>query len=352
MKNFRQYLIEQSLSQSEAETILGLTGSYTADDVKAAWKKAAVHNHPDKGGTVQAMQKVNAAYDKLKNVSKAGSKYDPDFWENIRKKDEEFVMAAFTKIKKAVDLSSYQKHFEKIFGVPFRAEQNEEVHTGRSSSGWAALNLRFANNDNTTVIDLRVSVNSMQRYRQGGLGMEGQEVEVFVTPEIFHDRRKIKLTQSRYATENDYKFLSNPEKIFPAKKLATKKNAPAGKFSKKDAIMTFEKELGARFRDDYAYIPLPGIEKYEGEGTLIIYRTVFMGSASWGGNGIYAGKYGGKKELGLSTFFIPETRTTMSWFTDELKKIQKLKTPEEVQAAFRHIGEYYKAHRAQIDPEV
>lgn len=352
MKNFHQFLIEQSLTSSEAEKVLGLTGSYTPDEVKAAYKKAAILNHPDKGGSVSDMQRVNAAYEKLKNSSGSGTKLDKSWWENVRKKDEEFVRVAFEKVKKAVNLKSYVDHFEKIFGEKITAEQTEEVMAGAHvMSPWSSLNLRFKNATNTTVIDLVVSVHAYARNRNTGLGMEGQEIEVFVTPEIFHNRQKIKLTRSRYTTESDYKFLSNPEKIFPAKKLGAKKDKAPGKFSKKDALITFEKELGARFRDDYLYVPLPNIEAYKGDGTLILYRTVFMGSASWGGNGIYAGKYGGRKELGVATFFISETRASMSWFTDELKKIQQLKTPEEVQTALRQAGEYYKAHRSQIDPE-
>lgn len=47
--------------------VLGLTGSPTAEILKAAWRSAAGRAHPDRaGGTDEAMAKVNAAYERAR----------------------------------------------------------------------------------------------------------------------------------------------------------------------------------------------------------------------------------------------------------------------------------------------
>lgn len=65
MKNFAQYLIEVAMSSSDARKVLGLSSNYTDDQLKTAYKKMAVANHPDKGGSVAKMQQINVARDVL-----------------------------------------------------------------------------------------------------------------------------------------------------------------------------------------------------------------------------------------------------------------------------------------------
>lgn len=47
---------------------LGLTGNPSWEEVKRAFKKESLLNHPDKGGSVESMQAINAAYDQLKDI--------------------------------------------------------------------------------------------------------------------------------------------------------------------------------------------------------------------------------------------------------------------------------------------
>ena len=69
--NIDNYLIE--MSASEAEQILGLSGRYSAAQVKSSYRKMSLKHHPDKGGSTEMMKKVNAAYEMLKKGSSSSS---------------------------------------------------------------------------------------------------------------------------------------------------------------------------------------------------------------------------------------------------------------------------------------
>jgi DnaJ-domain-containing protein 1 len=49
-----------------ARRLLKVDANATKAEIKAAWKRAAVANHPDLGGNTEMMQQINAAYELLK----------------------------------------------------------------------------------------------------------------------------------------------------------------------------------------------------------------------------------------------------------------------------------------------
>ena len=51
--------------EARARKVLGVAAGATKQEIKAAWKKAAVANHPDLGGSTSVMQQINAAYELL-----------------------------------------------------------------------------------------------------------------------------------------------------------------------------------------------------------------------------------------------------------------------------------------------
>ena len=51
--------------EARARKVLGVAAGATKQEIKAAWKRAAVANHPDMGGSTELMQKINAAYELL-----------------------------------------------------------------------------------------------------------------------------------------------------------------------------------------------------------------------------------------------------------------------------------------------
>ena len=46
--------------------VLGIEENATQEEIKKAYRRKASETHPDKGGSVEAFQEVQAAYDMLK----------------------------------------------------------------------------------------------------------------------------------------------------------------------------------------------------------------------------------------------------------------------------------------------
>lgn len=63
--------------------ILGLERSASADDIKKAYKKLAVQNHPDKGGDEKKFQEISNAYDVLSDPKKNMNMIMEDLMEDL-----------------------------------------------------------------------------------------------------------------------------------------------------------------------------------------------------------------------------------------------------------------------------
>ena len=55
------------MTKLQARQILGLGVNFEVSDLKKAYRRKAVETHPDKGGTTEDFQLVNAAYEFLLN---------------------------------------------------------------------------------------------------------------------------------------------------------------------------------------------------------------------------------------------------------------------------------------------
>ena len=77
----------ENISHGEALSTLGLKSGHSDEELKSAYRKASKSQHPDVGGSVEGMKRVNAAYQKLKSSTsndaedsllKASRHSDPD----------------------------------------------------------------------------------------------------------------------------------------------------------------------------------------------------------------------------------------------------------------------------------
>ena len=120
--NIDNYLIE--MSASEAEQILGLSGKYSAAEVKSSYRKMSLKHHPDKGGSTEMMKKVNAAYEMLKKgsssrnsrPSRSSSESRGDIIDNVEKHLDKIMKSAskemIQRMKKFTGLNFKVKSFK------------------------------------------------------------------------------------------------------------------------------------------------------------------------------------------------------------------------------------------------
>ena len=120
--NIDNYLIE--MSASEAEQILGLSGKYSAAQVKSSYRKMSLKHHPDRGGSTEMMKKVNVAYEILKKgsssrnsrPSRSSSESKGDILDNLEKHlDKEMRNASkgiIKRMKKFTGLNFKVKSFK------------------------------------------------------------------------------------------------------------------------------------------------------------------------------------------------------------------------------------------------
>jgi hypothetical protein len=71
MRNFIDIILLENMGRAEAEAVFARFGAFSAgklglDDLKAAYKKLAMANHPDRGGDDIKMSLINSAYEILK----------------------------------------------------------------------------------------------------------------------------------------------------------------------------------------------------------------------------------------------------------------------------------------------
>ena len=145
--NIDNYLIE--MSASEAEQILGLSGRYSAAQVKSSYRKMSLKHHPDKGGSTEMMKKVNAAYEMLKKGSSSRSSKSNPF-----KKDPSVNMGERTEqVEKQLDkvMKSASKEIirrmKKFTGLSFKVKSFKMERSLKPLKVLAEMKLIAKNND-------------------------------------------------------------------------------------------------------------------------------------------------------------------------------------------------------------
>lgn len=142
--NIDNYLIE--MSASEAEQILGLSGKYSAAQVKSSYRKMSLKHHPDKGGSTEMMKKVNAAYEMLKKgsssrnsrPSRASSESMGDKIEQVEKHLDKVMKSASKEII---------RRMKKFTGLNFKVKSFKMERSLKPLKVLAEMKLIAKNND-------------------------------------------------------------------------------------------------------------------------------------------------------------------------------------------------------------
>jgi hypothetical protein len=60
--------VERPVTVSEVFALLGVSPSCSAEELKRAWRKAAVAHHPDRGGASESFRRITEAYEMCRRL--------------------------------------------------------------------------------------------------------------------------------------------------------------------------------------------------------------------------------------------------------------------------------------------
>ena len=283
MKGFKDFLTESKMTFDQAREILDLTGGFTPEDVKLAYKKMSAKHHPDKRGDVEMMKKVNLAYDLLKSKSGGAIKNTVD-WDEIdriyKELDAKVRLDLASKFKPDVFVKYFSEFYKQAFSYEIKWSE------GRSSSpSFTWFQAKFHNQDKSIAFDLTVSV-YLTNLRQ-------KNTSLSVNPDIsypmnietvgYANMKKQKMGKKDWDYKTNHSILYTPNKLFPEAKM-TKIAAEVGSatnsvkpMKRADFYNAMKNEIGATVwntSDDTWTVPAK-------DGEVLVARQVFMRVGHW-----------------------------------------------------------------------
>lgn len=343
MKSYKQFLKEAPMTPTDALKVFGYSDfSFSSSELKSKYKQLAIKHHPDKGGDLALMQKVNSAYDLL--AGNSNSILSPSSRESREERDRKaqlFAQVAMKAVDDKFDSHAFTNHFQLVFGEPFTVSITKGMPKPGAISNSIWFRAEFSNADRTTVLDLNISVDFVELYHSNALAPEDLGLTMLITTTILCNRRKVKLSQNNYVWNKDYKILANPESIFPKAKLEKNKAKDSNrKMAKRDVLLTFQKELGAKW-DGKEWLTVP----LTGEYSLYMWRSTMMGIAHWSINGLYFKSRRSHQFSALAYFY--EDEDSINFLVDELKTIKGLDSEG---ALIHGIDAMVKTYKDKVKP--
>jgi len=332
MKTFKEFMFENTLTDNEALSILGITSYKTELELKKAYKTASIKNHPDKGGSVEAMSRINAAY-KLLQKSSANT---GNMVTSYKAHKEEHA-------KKAQDWGlfihqEYIKHFDIQAYTDYLSKQVDRDLTYISkqvnSSGFSTITDRWESKNKKIVFSLEMTF--FNRMNQGGLSDSSSDLkigEVSYSTEVLINNKKVKMTQSNYKfgakTKNIFK---DPTSSFPAAKIKKSLGSANKPLKKADYMLTFKSELGARMNGNIFRIPLKAKDQYGKDTYIKMERTTWMRKGMYYIQGVF-NENGAKISVNdpfLGSFMESPKHTVIDLFAKKIKSLQKKTNIEQI----------------------
>lgn len=265
------------MSTAQAREVLGLTGNYTADDVKKAYREKAKANHPDMGGSEEKMKDVNAAYELLQSTSgKASNRID---WDEIAKEYSKLRDQINDIIQKSLDKEAFLKYFEGQFDVKFKVDYEKYYGEKERNPSFAGVSIKFSSEDDMVTFVLDATVYLVNIRKNNALGGSSElSIPLSVSGVGFFNARKFKLFDKSWGNTMQSIDLNNPSEYFPADKLkkhSTKKDRT--KATRKDFVTAIATVLKGKSMSDKDSFMVP----VEGNTYLSLSRNTFMRTGSW-----------------------------------------------------------------------
>ena len=340
MKNFKNFLLEAELSYNKALEILNIDSDFDKKSLSKAYKIASVKSHPDKGGSVEAQQNVNKAFEIL---SKAGGKdlfnKRPSFEERKQKRadDKEQMQTILSNLFDKFDIDAYTKYFESYA----KEKMNHELII--SASDYAStIYLKFVSESGKIFFNIRFYTQIFINNKSLSGNDDGFIVEKMSTDiEVLVNREKHKMGKSDWSFAKTEKVFKDPKGLFPTAKL--KKIFGVAKKPKKlkkaDYMTTFKNELKAQISGNDILIRL------NDDSTLYMNRGTMFRKGYYQFNQVRAGvRPNIERELIFASFSETETPEVLDLIVDTVKPMigKKSITVKEVKDTIEKAYKKYK----------
>lgn len=345
MKSFKQFIAE--MSYTDAASLFGLGKSFTAAELKSAYKKMALANHPDRGGSEEMMKKVNDAYETLKKRVGGSSSVSNDVMDGFRKVKE------WLKIMNPLVLNSmlttfnadiWLEHFNKYATVPLKYEIRPTQTT--RVSDYASFDAEFFDDEKNTSLKIHVRAALVPMYNSSELGSSELSYPISITMEGYHAGKKQRFKRTEYERSNDHKVLKDPNILFPAAKL--KKMFATGTTSGKaraikraDVALHWKNKVGGEISGDY-YVAGNKVGYSWKPPSIRLYRMVLMRKPAYSISRV-------NEELFSSVAFFYESQLVIDMMTeigDSLKK--NMNKPEKFKTDVEKIVAKYKTKQEKM----
>ena len=173
------FLTERIRNLSDALELFGIKKVPDEKELKDLYRKLSIQNHPDKGGSVEMMQDVNAAYELLRNNIGKG-KVELDWkqikkeWEDRNKTQVSNMSAMFDDEFNIEELVKYLQQFTQD-ELQYTVEDNiDKIRDWSSPFLSYTVHIEVFNVDRTTVFMLEYYMS--YNFNSGG-GLTSSEVD-------------------------------------------------------------------------------------------------------------------------------------------------------------------------------
>lgn len=248
VKNMK-YKLRESMSINKALDIFGLEFNPGGAELKALYKKLSLENHPDRGGSTEAMQNLNLAYEVL---SKAPSQAKSDA--DLKKEYEEKLKRRFEYMKEMFeskfDPESYVEHLQKFVKDELIYTYVEPEFKYKSYSGpprdFSPI-LKVYNKDNTVSFDIYWYITYNEPPSNGLSSSDIDEDEliynVSYTTKILFNKRSQKLTNKNWNWGAGTKSIGKPSEMFPDARMIKITTDGKKSFKKSDFLLGLSKQV-------------------------------------------------------------------------------------------------------------
>lgn len=289
MKSFLEFLIEMSIE--DAMKLFGIKEIPSSkEELNKYFKKLALKNHPDLGGSEETMKLINQAKEILdKNIDYNHRDYkpvkprekDPDYQ---KKYDYTLDLIEHTLLKFNGEV--YKKYLESIFGTTFnvKIEYDSPRLRIKNVKNWLknyiTLEMELSDLERDKVFILTFTADVLHIYNQifnkKGLSSEDKTFDMMHSCFVYVDGKKQVITKEKYISTSDAKIFDDPTILLPKTKMIklakgdVRKNS---KLSKRDFEAMFKSKFNGYKNDvggsqTYYYIPI-------NDYVVVLWRSVF-----------------------------------------------------------------------------